>query len=178
MLNEKRPWITDFAEADTNVTSLLKRFQSTDNYAVAYYTDAFQSGWASKLLPIDEDSLEKLMELRVFNEKEELWLHRSCLGGPFAWRVASEKALTEPKRYCFETRQLIDLGESPSVAPAFNAEGLRVLKTISGRSFRLPITAEERYVRIMNYVDYDEKGVANTADWRLVGFAAAEMEVH
>lgn len=171
MSENKYPWIISVSGEGNDQP--LKDFRDTKAYVLAYYTDAFRAGWADQMLAEVESNMDKLLELRVFNENRELWLHRSALGSPFAWRLAAEgeKKPEEKEEYCFETRQLLDLGEGPDAEPAFDQDGLRVLKTEAGRSFKLPITKEERYVRIMNYVAYDENGIANAADWRLVGFA-------
>ncbi len=170
MSENKYPWISASGAGND---APLKDFHGKKDYVLVYFTDAFLAGWADQMLAEAESNMGKLLELRVFNENRELWLHRSSLGAPFAWRLAAEEGIKpeEKDKYCFETRQLLDLGEGPDAEPAFDDDGLRVLRTEAGRSFKLPITEKERYVRIMNYVSYDEDGVANTADYRLMGFA-------
>ena len=102
-----------------------------------------------------KEHADKLLELRIFNTSREFLLRRSCLGAPFSWRLASEETLSPEMRqkHCFETRQLLERGAS------------------SAGVFVLPVTEKERFVRIMNYVSYDADGVANAADYRLMGFA-------
>lgn len=171
MSKSKYPWIK---ASDTGNDAPLESFRGTEAYVLAYFTDAFKAGRADRMLAKVDADMDKLLELRVFTEKQELWLHRSVLGAPFSWRLAAEENIppAERERYCFETRQLLDLGESPDEKPKYDSDGLRILQTEAGRSFKLPIAAAERYVRIMNYVCYDDDdGVANAADYRLIGFA-------
>ena len=173
MSENKYPWISASGAGND---APLKDFRDTEAYVLAYFSDAFRAGRADRMLAEAESNMDKLLELRIFNDKQELWLHRSNLSAPFFWRLASEAGFSEDEQkrycYCFETRQLLDLGEGPDAGPTFDeSDGLRILKTEAGRSFKLPITEEERYVRVMNYVAYDEDGVANAADWRLMGFA-------
>ena len=163
------PWITDGGTAE-DAAGTVRRYAAPEDRIVAYYADGFAAGYADRLeaLLAGED---RLLELRLFSETRELWLHRSRLGEPFAWRVASEAALPDKERYCFETRQLLDLREGPEAAPELDAAGLRVLRPLNGRRFALPCGGADRFVRLMNYVRYDAEGVANAADWRLIGFA-------
>ncbi len=162
------PWITENGVTEDAVT-LVKRVAVAEDRIVAYYVDGFQSGRADRLDAI-LDRQDRLLELRMFSKTRELWLHRSRLGVGFFWRIASEEQFPDPAKYCFETRQLLDLGESPDEMPTFE-NGLRVLHSSGGSRFLLPVSGEERFVRIMNYVAYDEDGVANAADYRLIGFA-------
>ena len=161
------PWITENGVTE-DAAALVKRVAAAEDRIVAYFVDGFQSGYANRLDAI-LDRQDGLLELRMFSETRELWLHRSRLGVGFFWRIASEEQLPEPARYCFETRQLLDLGEAPDETPTFE-NGLRVLRSSGGGCFLLPISGEDRFIRIMNYVTYDPDGVANAADYRLIGF--------
>ena len=155
MLTEM-PWIIETGNGK-DVPS-LERFCSSGDYVVAYFADKFRAGRAGQLLETVKQEADKLLELRIFNKAHEFLLRRSCVGAPFSWRVAAENTLSpeEKKKYCFETRQLLERGESTAGISA------------------LPVTGAERYVRLMNYVSYDADGVANAADYRLMGFAEKE----
>lgn len=168
MKKSDMPWITEKGVTE-DATALVKRLAVSEDRIVAYFVDGFESGYADRLDAI-LDKQDRLLELRMFSETRELWLHRSRLGVGFFWRIAAEEQLPEPARYCFETRQLLDLGEAPDEIPAFE-NALRVLHSSGGGRFLLPISGEDRFVRIMNYVAYGEDGVANAADYRLIGFA-------
>ena len=170
MSENKFPWIS---ASGVGNDAPLERFRNSDAYVLAYFTNAFQAGRANCMLANAAFSMDKLLELRVFNETQELWMHRSVLGSPFSWRLADDAGIPTEKREtcCFETRQLIDLGESPDKEPSYDGAGLRILQTEAGRSFKLPITKAERFVRLINYVSYDNDGVAYAADYRLAGFA-------
>ena len=164
-----RPWILSSGQG--KLLPLLENYCTANAVLIACFTDSFRADRADRMLETVQSDLEKLLELRVFNEKQELWIHRSSQGGDFHWRVASEENMGEERRrFCFETRQLLDLGEPIEATPKFE-NGLRVLRTEGGRRLLLPIQGTDRYVRIMNYVDYDEDGVANASDYRLIGFA-------
>ena len=150
------PWITEMGEGKE--LPPLDRFRGTDDYVVAYFADKFHAGRAASLLDDIVREQDKLLELRVFNASRELLLHRSALGAQFSWRLASEDALSPEakKKHCFETRQLLERGESTAGISA------------------LPVKGAERYIRLMNYVSYDAEGIANAADYRLMGFAEKE----
>ncbi len=169
MTPNNKPWITACG-TEPKQEAPLSDFLADGYLALAYYVDSFEAGVASQLLPLSAERLSRLLELRVFNSECELWLHRSRIGSPFSWRVASEE-FDAATRHCIETRQLLDLGENVEQAAHFDASGRRILHTVSGHAYALPIGAEDRYVRLINYLTYDENGVANAVDYRLAGFA-------
>lgn len=165
---DKKPWIKAFGTAEE--TALIPAGFSTDGCLVlAFFTDSFKADYAEKILPISTDQAQKLLELRVFDAEQELWLHRTTIGDPFHWRIASED-FENNKKYIIRTKQLLDLGESESQAPMYE-DGLRVLHTTSGYAYKLPIGADDKYVDIINYLSYDENGVANALDYRYEGFS-------
>ena len=162
---------------------LVRAFTQPEDKAVAFYVDHFQAancGYVEKLL----EKVETLLELRIFREEAEFWAHRTGLGAEFSWRIADDCALWEKsgeadfdavrKRYIIETRQLLDI--SPEYGPYRNGEtdnfGCRELRSSVGGHYSLPFDDEKDYgyVKIVNYVSYNQDGIAGITDFRIAGF--------
>ena len=165
----------------------VHRFCAADGSAIIDYLNA------------PENSPKLLLEMRIFNENRELWIHRSRIGEnvPFFWREASDtdspvkpqgilkrlfgmgrnddkrsiqRVISNPEKYRFETRQMLDINGKPGAADKYGC--LSILSTVGGH-FALPIAPEDRYIRIINYIQYDtESGMGNVADYRFAGFSS------
>ena len=154
------------------LASLLEEYMTEAYLVTAFFTDRFQGCRGNRL----DSVLAKargLVELRVFNESCELWLHRSCCGKPFFWRLAGE-AGCDPKRDCFRTVQALDVDETYDAYRRGEADeygSLKLRSTVKGY-YALPLRGGDECVKVVNYVRYDENGVAEAADYRLAGFAS------
>ena len=184
-MNEK--WISSFGKADeTQAKSLIQDAvdANCDLFCCAFFSDSFRSC----SLKVDTkaslqtilDNLTRLLEIRLFNNKSELWLHRSMLGVPFEWRLAddcqlkeslsqeSDPFLSKIESYRIETIQVLDI-DSSFVEPADDL-GARRLRTTGGGIYTLPIQEESDAVVVVFYLRYDPNGVVSIADYRLSGF--------
>ena len=187
-------WIRDngiCAEAD--LPGLVQSFRQQDDRAVAFYTDCFQgadSGHVTALLePSDwmRDPMRNLLELRVFRKDAEFWAHRTGVGLPFSWRIADDSVIAEKsgetdekeamERYTFKTKHILDI--SPEYQPYKDGEtdefGCRKLRSSIGGKYALPLgdigdKQSYGFAVLVNYVSYDDNGIAGVADVRLSGF--------
>lgn len=167
---ERFDWIKDRGEGvpEGQLPAVLERVRPEDT-VLAFFCHRFCAARGDRLSQLLSDNgLHHLLELRAFSDGRELWAHRSALGEPFQWRVASEEGLTDAD--CFETRQTLDIDtrHSPQGEDAY---GARRLRTTGGGEYALPIAAGDGCAVLVNYVAYDEDGCAYAADWRVKGFA-------
>ena len=154
------------------LASLLEEYGTGDDLVTAFFTDRFQGCRGDRLDSVLARASE-LVELRVFNESRELWLHRSCCGKPFSWRLAGESEC-DPERDCFRTVQALDIDETYAAYQRGEVDeygALKLRSTVKGY-YALPLGRGDKCVKIVNYVRYDENGVAEAADYRLAGFAS------
>lgn len=166
-------WIQKHGDCtEDSLASLLNEHMTGDYLVTAFFTDRFQ-GCRGDLLDSVLARAQELVELRVFNEDCELWLHRSCCGRPFSWRLAGETGCV-PKRDCFRTVQALDIDETYAAYQRGDQDehgALKLRSTVKGY-YALPLGTGDGCVKIITYVRYNENGVAEAADYRLAGFAS------
>ena len=149
MIERKMPWIVDSGESKIQeIQEILDRMTVGSADDTPYALAYFTDGCQKGPAEalLRDMAWDRLLELRIFNEDRELLLRRTGSGSPFSWRLASEEKAGE--EYCFETRQLLEQ----------------------------PLSEEKRWLRVMNYIAYDEDGAAYAADHRLIGFAGEGIE--
>ena len=160
-----------------------------DFCVLAWFAGGFQAAHGDKMeqiLKLPDFPVSTLMELRVFSGQQELWLHRSHLGTDFQWRLAGEKVIREkllekddaffgnPENYYLETWQLLDRTDEPHGEDNFGNP--IILNTVGGH-YPLPVSENDRYIKVIQYVVYDSDGAASIADYRLAGFADKRVEM-
>lgn len=142
---------------------------ATDSiFFVAQYTDKFDIGiWNENTI----ENTNKLLELRVFDNKKEWKLFRSDLGKDFYSRYEDDTGKNEGVDY-FDEIQLLDIDISRSK----KAPG--VMYTTAGGSYNLPKDIEyldRAAIRVRHYFGVDnESGQAFIQDYRLVDFESAK----
>lgn len=100
----------------------------------------------------------KLIEIRVFNETKEIKAVRGSLEKEFQIRTLEAESNEEEKHY--EVHYLdIDEKRKPQIV------------TTGGGKYELPIEAPQR-IKICNHLRYDENGVCQIVDYRIVKFLA------
>ena len=168
-------WIQKHGDcAEDALASLLEEYKTGDYLVTAFFTDRFQGCRGSRLDSVFAGARD-LLELRVFNENRELWLHRSRCGKPFFWRLAGE-AGCDPKRDYFRALQALDVDETYAAFRRGETDeygSLKLRSTVKGH-YALPLCSGDACVKIVHYVRYDENGVAEAADYRLAGFASMQ----
>ena len=130
------------------------------------------SFWRDMLFPeeLAGVNVEKLLELRIFSDEEEVYYSRSCIGEAFQWRFASEKGL--PQKYYITQYQTIDINRDKVKQENDPADqyGNRIFYTTVGGEYVLPIDGEADSSEVVCYLAYDKNGMAKVADYRLRRF--------
>lgn len=170
-------WAKDSGTCEeSEICEKIRRFFPNSGIVLAFFSDRFRACRSDRAKDLLENG-SSLLEVRVFNKENELWFHRSTLGAPFAWRLAGELGC-DPKHDFFETKQALDF--DMTYEPYKNGEldeygCLKIRSTVMGY-YALPIEKSDGCVRVVNYIRYDESGVANVVDYRIKSFEQLEEE--
>ncbi len=181
------PWIREsglvsLAEGQVIVNSFAKEHPACKY--IGFHTDCFSSGYTASL---KEEIRPSLLEIRVFDSSAELRLFRTSLGNDFQYRIADDETLKanlealntadlfqkDPEHYRHPVRQILDIDET---APAYrnkekDGHGCRLLRTVGGGSYALPLDGDEDTAIVIDYLSYDpETGVCSAVDDRIAGF--------
>lgn len=164
-------WVKDSGICDEkSVCEKISSMFSNDYIVLAFFSDCFRSCKGARLKELLKDTAN-LLEVRAFDAGRELWLYRSSLGAPFAWRLADENECEQGADF-FVTWQMLDIDTSAAAYKNNEQNGygcLKIRSTVKGE-YALPIQQADRFVKIINYVRYDGNGIAGVADYRIVGF--------
>lgn len=132
--------------------------------------------WTDKADFLDKDAsvpyAGKLLELRAFDETQEIRYYRSYVGEDFYVRVISDETEKAKKDYgdYFDRSQYLDIDEKRS---ANVADG--TVFAIGGGSYHLPAPGARRLM-VRYYFKYDADGVAYVYDKRIVGFLTEDVK--
>lgn len=118
------------------------------------YTDRFECCVQKKI----EDTAH-LLEARIFTEKAEIKIMRPTIADAFTWRLIDDTKLSDDA-YLVED-QYLSIDSTKSIGHDYTA--------IGGGKYTLPIENAEK-VRIHNYISYDEQGIAQITDFRVVKY--------
>lgn len=149
---------------------------SASDTILAYFSDQFKSCKGDQLQSVLQNAA-RLLEIRAFNDNQELWIHRSQLGTGFVWRVANEIDC-EAKRDYIETVQALDIDETYDAFKNGETDeygSLRIRSTVKGY-YVLPIQKTDAFVKLFEYVRYDDAGIAGVVDYRVAGFTPSKKE--
>lgn len=180
-------WIEDQGRAsEADIPNIISQWIPDSAKGVAYYTDRFCASDEKNVEKLYKDTAQ-LLELRLFNDRTELRLYRSHMGEDFFWRLASEDTLKralekegdpflkDPKHRSIEYRQYLDM-DLTYQAPV-DTMGCLPVRSTGGGYYALPVAEGERMVKIQAYLQYDKKGYARIADYRLAGFCPEKSDV-
>lgn len=132
-------------------------------FFVAAFSDAYvvdQFGEGGSVLSQIEERIEKLLELRMFNEDAEYKAIRTDIGREFRFRSIDD---TAEERDCFDEIQMLDIDTEVHLPDGY-------VQATGGGRYHLPIQhVKDAKVRVRHYLVKDEtNGQARVDDWRLV----------
>ena len=149
----------DFKDA---INEKINRNDTENGYAIITYTDHFEVVSAKD---IDEVNVEKLLDIRAFNDRAEVRLYRDYFGNPFNKLVVISDEDEGFSDY-YDDEQFLDI----DLRRSLDRGNDKVIAT-GGGVYSLPfIPTKDAKVIIRNYVDYDEDGQAFIKAWRVAGF--------
>ncbi len=153
--------------SETEVLSIAEKYMKSNFSVYAVHTNRFYCG-----NEIDID-VKRLIELRIFSEQAELRISRMNIGADFYWRYIDDDAfntalknvrnefLSKLENRIYDEKHFLDIDSKKS--GGFN------YTTTGGGSYSLPIEDAEK-IKIRNYLDYDQNGIAVISDFRIIGF--------
>lgn len=104
--------------------------------------------------------IEHLLEIRVFSESAELHALRGSMGKPFSWRfIRDDKTRDDYDDSTHDESHYLDIDANQTNGTPY--------KTTTGGKYYLP-KENLRKIRIRNYIDYDDEGMARIVDFRIV----------
>lgn len=148
--------------SETEAAAIIEKHSPKDAVFYKMYTDRYEVDRSGEVADIAH-----LLELRAFSENSELRLTRSEMGSEFIWRLMDDvefkdKAADRFEEYIFDEKQYLDIDTTRSSGCEYTATG--------GGRYTLPVENAE-FIRVRNYIDYDNDGMAFFRDFRIVGFA-------
>lgn len=145
-------------------SDIIDKISQYDGIIYALYTDKLTCG------DIVTDT-ENLIEVRIFNSKSEVKFSRTSVNKDFKFRIIDDEYIKESLKNEeddflkeFDNRkiediQYLDIDKTKSNGRTYTATG--------GGKYTLPFENAEK-IKIYNYIDYDENGIAYIKDFRIV----------
>ncbi len=176
------PWIVSSGVcAPDHMTAMVR--ENISGFANAFIILATPASYGVHRMSeqvLDTIDPAALLELRLFDETHELWVHRSNTGSDYTYRMADDDYLKKQisglspsffqdvSHYREEITQKIDMNAAvlPDTKPL---DGYRTFYTTGGGLCTLPI-GKENAVTLVSYYSYDGDGRAHTSDFRVSGF--------
>lgn len=116
----------------------------------------------------DAFDIAHILDIRLFDASGELHIHRASMGKPFFWREVQDCETHPEFAECtLDEIHLLDVDEKRS-------KGRRYYSTTGG-AYGLPREGL-RKVKVRNYLDYDNEGLARAVDFRLVTLLSESEE--
>lgn len=122
---------------------------------IAMYTEKFECSVQQSI-----SDFEHLLEIRIFTDEKELKIMRPTMEDYFSYRLIDD---TLGKYEYIDEKHYLDIDTNPekSTGTEYTATG--------GGKYTLPIENAER-VLVRNYISYDEQGLAQITDFRVVKY--------
>lgn len=178
------PMLDAFLAAHTPASAAYYIAQGVAAFCTGSVTAA-QGGAPVFTPPLAE--VQTMLELRIFGADAELWLHRTTLDAPFAWRMADDAVLSanvaqapsvflqNPNHYRLPQVQYCSIDHTRTAQPPQQDEnGRQLFHFIGGGQYALPAPDGCDCIALVQYLSYDEaSGQALPMDYRFCGFTTA-----
>ncbi len=148
---------------DRDIVNKLKSLNY--KYKMVIFTDRVE--FLDELLCADD-----LLELRAFDSSGEFRAYRDVIGKEFKVREINDDSAYDG---FFDQAQYLDIDKKETKARNDSLNQGEVITTGGGR-IRLPEDAKgNELILVRFYFNYNENGIAEKTDWRLVGFVNNEV---
>lgn len=149
----EREYISEYGRVEGDINSFIEN-NITNGSMIVMYTHKFECCYQQKITDTDH-----LLELRVFDKDKELKIMRPTIADEFFYRIIDDTKNFDDNY--IEEEHYLDIDTKKS-------KGMDYVTTGGGR-YTLPIENAER-VLIRNYISYDEQGIAQITDFRVVKY--------
>ena len=149
-----------------NIQEIEKKIDSLNyKYMMAIFTNRVEF--------IDElSNADDLLELRAFDNSGEFRAYRDVIGKEFMVREINDDSVFDG---FFDQAQYLDIDKKEMNARRFGLKPGEIITTGGGR-IRLPDDAKGNELFLVRfYFNYNENGIAEKVDWRLVCFVNNEV---
>ena len=139
-----------------------------EGYIVAQLTDEYiVDCWPEMQKSTLDSKADKILEIRIFNENEELKLIRTDISKEFVMRYRTDEYLN--KDLYMDESQYLDI-DTKKTGKTYENGGY--VYATGGGKYYLPINRiDDLKVKIRYYFDkYESSGQARISDWRIVSF--------
>lgn len=155
----ERNYISENGAAEADRINELVSSNIRNGSMVLMYTNKFECAPQGEIT-----DTAHLLEARVFTKDKEIKILRPTIADGFGYRIIDDTA----GEYDFiEEKQYLDIDKTRSDGANYTATG--------GGKYTLPVENAEKVV-VRNYISYDEQGIAQITDFRLVEYLCKEAE--
>ena len=148
-------YLSESGRVDTEINAFIEsRIQN--GTMIVMTTEKFDCFPQGKI-----EDVEHLLELRIFTESKELKIMRPAISDSFTSRIIEDDS--KAKYDAIDEDQYLDINTQKSTPDEYT------YIATGGGSYHLPIKNAEK-VRIRNYISFDEHGIAQITDFRVVKF--------
>lgn len=156
--------------SQSKLTDVLEKIKA--KYMLLMYS----AGMVKCVAAGEIEDIEHLLEARLFSESAELKIMRPTIGCDFSWRIIDDN---EFRKFCdnsafdktFENCTL-DEKHYLDINSDLTDKNSSVYTATGGGRYVLPESGLEK-VLIRDYIFFDDNGIANIADFRIVKFLKA-----
>lgn len=120
---------------------------------IAMYTEKFECTVQQSI-----SDVEHLLEIRIFTNEKELKIMRPTMEDDFSYRLIDD---TLSEYEYIDEEHYLDIDTEKSTGTEYIATG--------GGKYTLPVENAEK-VLVRNYISYDEQGLAQITDFRVVKY--------
>ncbi len=151
-MTDEKKYIAEKGSVSGDINTLIAQKISNGNMLLMG-TESFECS-PQKII---EDT-SHLLDVRVFTPEKELRIMRPTIADDFTYRLIDDTAGTYDH---IDEDQYLDIDSNKSSGTSYVATG--------GGAYILPIENAEK-IRIRNYISYDEQGIAQITDFRIVQY--------
>lgn len=148
----EKTYIAEYGTVNEDINQFINS-QIQGGSMIAMYTEKFECSVQKSI-----SDVEHLLEIRIFTDEKELKIMRPTIEDDFSYRIIDD---TLEKYEYIDEKHYLDIDTKKSTGTDYTATG--------GGKYTLPVENAEK-VLIRNYISYDEQGLAQITDFRVVKY--------